>query len=75
MRVTTSNRNGAITDITSYLSLNGIQVKSLNVKKNKDKNSLIIDLYLKIGKNVDGADYIRGLQSIEGVIGVENAKY
>ena len=29
----------------------------------------------KIGKNVDGADYIRGLQSIEGVIGVENAKY
>ena len=75
VRVTTSNRNGAITDITSYLSLNGIQVKSLNVKKNKDKNSLIIDLYLKIGKNVDGADYIRGLQSIEGVIGVENAKY
>ena len=47
----------------------------MNVKKNKDKNSLIIDLYLKIGKNVDGADYIRGLQSIEGVIGVENAKY
>ena len=75
VRVTTSNRNGAITDITSYLSLNGIQVKSMNVKKNKDKHSLIIDLYLKIGKNVDGADYIRGLQSIEGVIGVENAKY
>ena len=75
VRITTSNRNGAITDITSYLSLNGIQVKSLNVKKNKDKNSLVIDLYLKIGKDIEGADYVRGLQSIEGVTGVENSKY
>ena len=53
----------------------GIQVKSLNVKKNKDKNSLVIDLYLKIGKDIEGADYVRGLQSIEGVTGVENSKY
>ena len=75
VRITTSNRNGAITDITGYLTLNGIQVKSLNVKKNKDKDSLIIDLYLKVGKSVDGADYVRGLQSIEGVISVENSKY
>ena len=75
VRITTSNRNGAITDITGYLSLNGIQVKSLNVKKNKDKNSLVIDLYLKVGKNMEGADYIRGPQSIEGVTSVEISKY
>ena len=75
VRITTGNRNGAITDITGYLSSIGIQVKSLNVKKNKDKNSLVIDLYLKLGKNVEGADYIRGLQSIEGVTSVENSKY
>ena len=47
----------------------------MNVKKNKDKNSLVIDLYLKIGKDIEGADYVRGLQSIEGVTGVENSKY
>ena len=75
VRITTGNRNGAITDITGYLSSIGIQVKSLNVKKNKDENSLVIDLYLKLGKNVEGADYIRGLQSIEGVTSVENSKY
>lgn len=75
VRITTSNRNDAIADITGYLILNGIQVKSLNVKKNKDKNNLVIDLYLKVGKNMEGSDYILGLQSIEGVISVENSKY
>lgn len=75
VRITTSNRNGAITDITGYLALNGVQVKSINVKKNKDKDSLVIDLYLKVGKTTEGADIVRGLQSIEGIISVENAKY
>ncbi|MDO4922352.1 MAG: MgtC/SapB family protein [Phascolarctobacterium sp.] len=75
VRVVTGNRTGAITDITGYLSLNSVQVRSLNVKKDKDKNCLVIDLYLKIGKTApEGADIVRGLQGIDGVISVENAK-
>ncbi len=75
VRITAGNRNGAITDITGYLSANGVQVKSLNVKKNKDKDNLVIDLYLKVGKNMEGVDIVRGLQSIEGVVSVANSKY
>ena len=75
VRITTNNRNDVIADITGYLTLNGIQVKSLNLKKNKDKNNLVIDLYLKLGKNMESSDYILGLQNIEGVMSVENSKY
>ncbi len=73
VRVITNNRTGAITDITSYLSLNSIQVKSLNVKNDKVRGNLVIELFLKISKNApDGLDVARGLQSIEGVVSVEN---
>ncbi len=75
VRVTTNNRNGAITDLTGYLALQGVQVRSLNVKKNKDKAQLVIDLYLKISSSSpQPADIVRGLQELEGVISVEDAK-
>ena len=35
----------------------------------------VIDLYLKLGKNMESSDYILGLQNIEGVMSVENSKY
>lgn len=75
VRITIANRSGAITDITSYLSLMGVQVKSLNVKKSRDKADLVIELYLKLGKELESADFIRGMQNIDGVSCVENSKY
>lgn len=75
VRVITTNRPNAITDVTGYLSANGMQVKSLNVKKDKQKDRLVIELFLKTSKSgVDGADISKGLQEIDGVIGVENMK-
>ena len=75
VRVITTNRPNAITDVTGYLSANGMQVKSLNVKKDKQKDRLVIELFLKTSKSgADGADVSRGLQEIDGVIGVENMK-
>ena len=76
VRVVTTNRPNAITDVTSYLSLNNMQVKSLNVKKDKSKDRLIIELFIKTSKNsgIDGADINRALQEIEGVVSVENMK-
>ena len=66
---------GAITDVTGYLSLNGVQVKSLNVKRDKEKNRLVLEVFLKLGKTaLNGGDLVRGLQGIEGVVGVENMR-
>lgn len=73
IRVVTNNYDDAITDVTSYLSLNGVQIKSLNVKKDKLRSKLIIEMFLKLGKDApDGFDVISGLQSVEGVVSVEN---
>lgn len=73
IRVVTNNYDDAITDVTSYLSLNGVQIKSLNVKKDKLRSKLIIEMFLKLGKDApDGLDVISGLQSVEGVVSVEN---
>lgn len=73
IRVVTNNYDDAITDVTGYLSLNGVQIKSLNVKKDKLRSKLIIEMYLKLGKTApDGLDIMSGLQSVEGVVSVEN---
>ncbi len=75
IRVITGNRPGAITDVTGYLSLNGVQVKSLNVKRDKEKNRLVLEIFLKLGKTApEGSDIVRGLQDIEGIVGVENIR-
>lgn len=73
IRVITNNYDDAITDVTNYLSLNGVQIKSLNVKKDKIRGKLIIEMFLKLGKTApEGLDIISGLQSVDGVVGVEN---
>lgn len=75
IRVITGNRPGAITDVTGYLSLNGVQVKSLNVKRDKEKDRLVLEIFLKLGKTApEGSDIVRGLQGIEGIVGVENIR-
>ena len=69
---TTSNEPGIITNITSYLSENDIKVKTMNVKNNSQKNEVILELYLKIGRETDKDGFARGLQRISGIITVEN---
>ena len=73
VRVTVNNRPNAITDVTGFLAEHNMQVKSLNVRKDKQKGRLIIELFIKTSKNaVENADVAKGLQEIEGVVGVEN---
>lgn len=75
VRVITSNRTGAITDITSYFSLKGVQIKSLNVKNDKEEEKIIIDFYLKISKKApEDVIWLKGLEEIQGVISVESIK-
>lgn len=74
VRVIAKNRPRVITDITSFLSANGIQVKSMNVKSDKESGQLSLELYLKIEKGIEPAELVSRLQEIDGVIGLENAK-
>lgn len=72
IRIVANNEPGIITNITSYLSENDIKVKTMNVKNNSQKNEVILELYLKIGRETDKDGFARGLHRISGIITVEN---
>lgn len=74
IRVVTRNIPGVITEITGYLGECGIKVKTLNVKSDNKNNNIILELYLKIDKSIDVSAVASGIQNVEGVIAVENAK-
>ena len=74
IRVITQNVPGVITEITGYLSECGVKVKTLNVKSDKQNDNIILELYLKMEKGIDVAEVASGIQHIEGVIALENAK-
>ena len=74
IRVVTRNTPGIITEITGYLSECGIKVKTLNVKSDNKNNNIILEIYLKIDKNIDMGMVADGIQNIDGVLTLENAK-
>ena len=74
IRVVTRNTPGIITEITGYLSECGIKVKTLNVKSDNKNNNIILEIYLKIDKNIDMGMVADGIQNIGGVLTLENAK-
>lgn len=72
VRVVSDNKPGTITEITSYLAENGIKVKTLNVKTATNKKQLVLEIYLKVDKELDANTIISGIQDISGVISLEN---
>ncbi|MBQ7759831.1 MAG: MgtC/SapB family protein [Phascolarctobacterium sp.] len=74
IRVITNNVPGVITEVTGFLADAGIKVKTLNVKSDNKNDNIILELYLKINKGSDVTRVASGIQDIEGVIAVENAK-
>ena len=52
----------------------GIKVKTLNVKSDNKNNNIILEIYLKIDKNIDMGMVADGIQNIDGVLTLENAK-
>lgn len=72
IRIVAQNQSGIITSITSYLSENDVKVKTMNVKNNAQKNEVVLELYLKLGRDTDKEGVIRGLQSVPGIITLEN---
>ena len=74
IRVVTRNTPGIITEITGYLSECGIKVKTLNVKTDNKNGNIILELYLKIDRTIDMVEVADGIQNIDGVLALENAK-
>ncbi|MBQ7318027.1 MAG: MgtC/SapB family protein [Phascolarctobacterium sp.] len=74
IRVITNNVPGVITEFNGFLEDAGIKVKTLNVKSDNKNDNIILELYLKINKGSDVTRVASGIQDIEGVIAVENAK-
>ena len=56
IRIVAENEPGIITNITAYLTENGVKVRTLNVKNNSRKNEVVLELYLKISKDRDDID-------------------
>ena len=74
IRVVTRNTPGIITEITAFLSDCGIKVKTLNVKTDNKNGNIILELYLKIDRTIDMVEVADGIQNIDGVLDLENAK-
>ena len=72
IRIVAENEPGIITSITSYLAENDIKVKTLNIKNNAQKNEVVLELYIKLGREAERDGVVRGLQSIPGIITLEN---
>jgi len=68
------NRVGIVTDIMNYLTLNGVKLKSLNVKSNDDNKTLELEMFVKYNPEVDNMEVISGLHAIEGFLSLENVK-
>jgi len=52
----------------------GIKVKTLNVKSDNQNDNIILELYLKMDKSIDLSEVASGIQNIDGVIALDNAK-
>ena len=74
IRVVTHNIPGVITEVTGYLAECGIKVKTLNVKSDNQNDNIILELYLKMDKSIDLSEVASGIQNIDGVIALDNAK-
>lgn len=68
------NRSGIITDITNYMTLNGIKFKSLNIKTRNDSDVIELEIIVKYNPEVDNMEVISGLHEIDGFISIENVK-
>ena len=74
IRVVTRNTPGIITEITAFLSDCGIKVKTLNVKTDNNNGTIIVELCLKNDRTIDMVEVADGIQNIDGVLALENAK-
>jgi putative Mg2+ transporter-C (MgtC) family protein len=72
IRVTASNTPGLVAEVTSFLTQNDIKVKTINVQNSSLNDKIVLELYLRINKEMDLGMIMDGLQRIEGIKSIEN---
>ncbi|MDO4178327.1 MAG: MgtC/SapB family protein [Phascolarctobacterium sp.] len=72
IKVDVINRPEAISDVSSYLTENGVNIKSLAVKKDKKNDRLQLDIYIKVNDKKQAQEVIRGLHNLDVVISSED---
>jgi len=68
VKVDVVNSPESISQVSSYLTENGITIKSIAVKKDKKNNRLQLDIYVKINDKKEAQEIISGLHKLDVVL-------
>ncbi|NLY83162.1 MAG: hypothetical protein GX084_00900, partial [Acholeplasmataceae bacterium] len=66
------NNSNAVNEILAYFTDKKIKVRSVNLKNNEIHDTVSLEMYLKINKDINTNQIIAGLQAIDGVISLED---
>ena len=72
IHVIVRNNSNAVNEILAYFTDKKIKVRSVNLKNNEIHDTVSLEMYLKINKDINTNQIIAGLQAIDGVISLED---
>ena len=72
IHIVAHNNSDAVSEILKYLTEQKIKVRNINLKNDDFQDTISLELFLKINKDLNNNDIIAGIQAIDGVISLEN---
>ena len=72
IHIVAHNNSHAVSEILKYLTEQKIKVRNINLKNDDLQDTISLELFLKINKDLNNNDIIAGIQAIDGVISLEN---
>ena len=72
IHIVAHNNSDAVSEILKYLTEQKIKVRNINLKNDDMQDTISLELFLKINKDLNNNDIIAGIQAIDGVISLEN---
>ena len=72
IHIVAHNNSDAVSEILKYLTEQKIKVRNINLKNDDLQDTISLELFLKINKDLNNNDIIAGIQAIDGVISLEN---
>ena len=72
IHIVANNNSDAVSEILKYLTEQKVKVRNINLKNDDLQDTVSLELFLKINKDLDTNAIIAGLQAIDGIILLEN---
>ena len=72
IHIVAHNNSDAVSEILKYLTEQKIKVRNINLKNDDLQDTISLELFLKINKDLNTNEIIAGIQAIDGVISLEN---